>query len=151
MPNEQPRVTRPAGRRLVSRNVFYSYSCRFQDIAAAGGAQSQTITIDGDAPFDWSMSTYQVNVSDGNVTDSSRVVPLATVQISTQDTQRMLNIQAPLANVFGTADKPFVLPRKRRLGIQTRITFDVTNLDTANAIADLWLTLVGEKIFDEVA
>lgn len=138
-------------RRFISRNVFATYAVRINSIAVSGGTGSGTITIDNDAPFIWSMSTYVANITGAAVTDATRVLPLTNVQMSTQDTQRMNNIAVPIPSIFGTADKPFVLPRKRVLATSTKITFDVTNLDSTNVIASLWLVLVGEKAFDEVA
>lgn len=134
---------------LMSRGVnasFYSYACRFQDVAAAG-TQSQTITIDNDADFDAMLATYFAGVDLNNQTASSLLIPLALIEILTQDTQRMMNIAHPVTALFGDARQPMVMPRPRRFARRTVITFNLTNLDADTAIDNLWLCFIGQKVY----
>lgn len=126
---------------------FYTYAAFFTAIAAGGGTQSQTITIDQDADFDAVMqSMFAYGATADNQTDSTRVLPNATVEVFTQDTQRMTNIPVPIAAVFGSGEAPLVLPRARRYEKQTLITFKVTNNDPS-VVLNLWLCLIGNKVY----
>lgn len=126
---------------------FYTYAAFFTAIPAGGGSQSQTITIDQDADFDAVMqSFFAYEATADNQTDATRILPNATVEMFTQDTQKMTNIPVPIAALFGSGEAPMVLPRARRFEKQTLITLKVTNNDPS-AVLNLWLNLIGNKVY----
>lgn len=123
---------------------FYTFGVMFDNLNG-GGSDSQQIVIDNDADFDWHAGTYVAMADAVNYTDSTRIIPSVTVDIQTQDTQRLSNIALPLGAWFGDGRLPLVLPAVRRLARRTVVTFNVANLSATTI--DLWLVLIGKKVY----
>jgi hypothetical protein len=142
---QQPTFANPSP--MVSSNrAFYTYAARFTAVPSAGASSPvQSITIDNDADFDWMYSTYMATIGDVAQTLGTELIPIALVDIATQDTQRMSNLPVPIPSVFGDGRQPLVLPTARRLARRTQIQFTVTNLGADNI--NLWLMLIGQKVF----
>lgn len=124
----------------------YTFGVFFEDLTGSGGTGQQQLIIDNDADFDWHASTYVASADPiQDYTDSTRLIPAITLDIQTQDTQRISNIPLPLGVWFGDGRLPLVLPAVRRLARRTVVTFNATNLGSSTL--NLWLGLIGKKVY----
>lgn len=125
---------------------FYSFGVFFEDITGNGGTAQQQLIIDNDADFDWHAGTFTASADPiQDYTESTRLIPAITLDIQTQDTQRISNIPLPLGVWFGDGRLPLVLPAVRRLARRTVVTFNAVNLGASTL--NLWLCLIGKKVY----
>lgn len=142
MASLQPPIQRPP----PADYSYYTYGVFLEDITSGGGTKQGQIIIDNDADFDWHAGTFTASADPvQDYTDSTRVIPAITLDIQTQDTQRISNIPLPLGVWFGDGRLPLVLPAVRRLARRTVVTFNATNLGSAQL--NLWLALIGKKAY----
>lgn len=142
---------------MNARNIeFFVYSAKFDNtsLIAATGKQSQTIKIQNDADFVWMAAHYQADVAAAGQTDSSRVIPLATVLMTNGGTNRILSttqlasgddLGVPIPSVFGGRE-PLYLPKPLLLIKNSTFTLVVNNFDAAQAY-NIRLSLIGYKVF----
>ena len=142
MASLQPPIQRPP----PADYSYYTYGVFLEDITSGGGTKQASIIIDNDADFDWHAGTFTASADPvQDYTDSTRLIPAITLDIQTQDTQRLGNIPLPLGVWFGDGRLPLVLPAVRRLARRTVVTFNATNLGSAQL--NLWLALIGKKVY----
>ena len=80
-------------------------------------------------------------------TDSSRVIPVATVLITDSGSGRQfMDSDVPVASIFGTGALPFVLPQPKIVSARSNLTVKVTNL-TAGTTYNIRLAFIGVKLF----
>lgn len=135
------------GRAYVARD-FYVYE---EDFAAAdftaGAALNGSIEIQADSDFVWQKATYFADIAAASQTDSSRVIPLATVQlIDTGSGRNLFESAVAVPSVFGVGELPFVLPIPRLFFARSTIQVQVTNFN-ASAAYNMRLSFVGYKAY----
>ena len=81
-------------------------------------------------------------------TESTRVIPLVTMQVTDSGSGRNL-FESPVAvpSLFGTGELPFILPTPKLFSARSTITIAVANFDTA-ATYNLRFSFIGYKAFD---
>lgn len=125
---------------------FYIYEFESLGLAAAATSQDQ-MQIQSDADFSWIKSTFQADIASATQTDSSRVIPNATVQIRDAGSGRnFFDAPIPIPSFFGTGEIPFILPVKQILRLNTNLICEFVNFDAA-ATYDIRLALIGVKRF----
>jgi hypothetical protein len=124
--------------------AFYTYGVQFTGLVASS-SDTESIIIDNDADFDWHASTYVAAVAGTDYAEDSRLIPTITIDIQTQDTQRISSIPLPLGAWFGDGRLPLVLPAVRRLARRTVI--NITAANQGAATVNLWLALIGKKLY----
>lgn len=125
---------------------FYVYSAVFAALAF-GASATQNITVQADSDFILQKLTYQADIAAGNVTDSSRIIPLVTVLITDSGSGRQIMDRAiPVATFFGTGNLPFILPNPKVFKARANITIQATNY-SAGTTYNLYLSLIGIKTF----
>lgn len=135
------------GRRYIGKD-FYSYIVEVATLAASGVA-TQQLNIQADADFIWQKATYFATIADAAQTDSSRVIPVATVQITDTSSGRELQSQAVgISAIFGTGELPYILPTPRLFPARSTQKFQFANLDSANAYR-IQLVLSGYKAYPQ--
>ena len=125
---------------------YFVYGVDF-GVVAAGASANGNIQIQADSDFLWRLSTYYVFINGAaNQTESSRVIPAMTVQITDSGSGRQLFNQAlPVSALFGTGELPYPVDPNRIFKARSNISFAVNNI---SAVAyRLFLALHGEKIF----
>ena len=131
------------GKDLIS---MYAHQVTFLALAPAAST-TQIITIESDSDFFWYKATYQADIAAAAQTDSTRVVPLCTVLITDNGSDRQLMRAAvPVPSIFGTGETPFILPAPHKFLASASVTVQVTNFDAA-ATYNLRLQFVGYKKF----
>ena len=141
MPNEQPIQPR---QRVIKD--FYVYEEDFLALTQ-GSTAIGSINIQADSDFVVQKLTYFADIAVAVQTDSNRVIPLITVQITDSGSGRnLMEAPVPIANVFGTGQLPFILPQPKLFLARTTITVSVTNF-SASTDYNLRLSLTGYKVF----
>ena len=144
MPQDQFAI---GGRQYVARD-YYVYE---EDFAAAsftaGAALNGSIEIQADSDFVWQKASFFADIAAAAQTDSSRVLPLSTVQlIDTGSGRNLFENAVPVPSVYGTGELPFVLPIPRLFFARSTIQVQVTNFSAATAYG-LRLSFIGYKAY----
>lgn len=137
------------GKVYVARD-YYVYE---EDFAAAsltaGATLQQSIDVQADSDFIWQKAVYMADIAGAAQTDSSRVIPLCTVQlIDTGSGRNLFESAVPVPSVFGSGQLPFVLPVPRLFFARSTIQVQVTNYSAATAYG-LRLSLIGYKAYPQ--
>jgi len=128
---------------------FYAYQFPvFSNIAVAGN-QTQSITIQNDADFEMREIVYYFNLANAAFTSSARPIPNCTLMLlDTGAGRQLFSNPVPIANIATHGDstrKPIMWPKifARNATIQAQ----VVNFDAAVNTGQLYITLVGRKLF----
>ena len=124
----------------------FTYTANFLAIAAAG-VVSVNVPIQADADFMIQAQAQFSDIAAAIQTDSSRVIPVATVLITDSGSGRQfMDSDVPVASIFGTGALPFVLPQPKIVSARSNLTVKVTNL-TAGTTYNIRLAFIGVKLF----
>lgn len=125
---------------------WYLYEWQTLALAPAGNA-TVSINIQSDADFIATKLTYFADIAAAAQTDSTRVIPLVTIQITDTGSNRQ-QFDAPIAipAVLGTGELPYMLPVSQRYRRNSSINCDFVNFDAA-VTYNLRLYLHGWKVF----
>ena len=125
---------------------FFVYETDFSALAA-GTSQTSNFTIQQEADFWLSKITLTADIAAGAQTDSTRVIPLATILINdTGSGRNLMSSAVPLASIFGTGGLPFILPRQRIFVASSVVNITLTNYSAATDY-NIRLSFIGEKAF----
>lgn len=131
--------------RAAVRVDHYTYVVNF-GVLNPGATLPGVINIEEDAAFDLRALSFFAYAG-ATQTAASRLLPNVRVQFFTQDSRRFMSQAVALPALFGDGQNVFTLPRARRFGRRTNITWEVTNND-AGALTSLQILMIGEKVFD---
>lgn len=125
---------------------FFIYEVDFSALAS-GASQTNSFTIQQEADFLLTKITLQADIGAAGQTESTRVIPLATIMINdTGSGRNLMSSAVPLANIFGTGGLPFILPRQRLFVASSVVNITLTNFGAANTY-NIRLSFIGEKAF----
>jgi hypothetical protein len=111
---------------------------------AVNQLQPATINIDQDGDFIWMLAMYS-----HTDTTSPQVNGGSLITVSDQGSGRQLiKRPVPIADVFGTAQRPFILPYYHRFARSGSIDIQLTNQGIAAQVVRL--TFAGTKIFSNI-
>lgn len=121
---------------------FFTYSVLFEGVLA-GSSSSGSIQIEADSDFQVQKLTVVAEIA-----DTVSVLPNATVTIiDTGSGRQLMNQATPVAGLFGTGQLPFILPTPKIFLARSTISFTLANIDAADDFTNLWLNLIGKKLF----
>lgn len=151
---QAPTVNNPALPILNDPNIlaedWYNYSTVFTSVAAST-SYTNSIQIEADSDFEiLKLEQYTIaSASEATPqTAGASTVPDCTVLlIDTGSGRQLMNIALPIFTIFGTAQLPFILPKSKRLFARSTLSVQITNLNTAQAYAYIYLSFSGRKIF----
>ena len=133
------------GKRLINSR-FYTYTTT-HSLVAAGATDSKTFTVGSDSDFFLVKMSMFADIAGAAQTDSSRVIPLMTVQLTeTTNGNQMFDVPVPVASMFGTGQIPFILPREKFFPAKSVVSVDVANFSAATTYS-LRLTFVGYRAY----
>ena len=125
---------------------FYIYEEDFASIAN-GASSTGTINIQADSDFVLQKMTYFADISAAVQTNSSRVIPLATILVTDSGSGRNLMESAvPISSIMGTGNVPFILPKPKLFKARTTISITVANFSASTTYA-IRLSFIGYKVF----
>lgn len=125
---------------------FYSYTQRAVLAGVVGNTAVLTYQIEADSYFYMNAISYQADTALANVTDSTNIIPLATLVIFDSGSGRQLMANpVPFNCIAGYNGAPFRLPKPRRFTSTAQITVTIVNY---SAIAyNISLTFSGFKVY----
>jgi hypothetical protein len=140
-------TARPQAPQAAQLRDFFVYELDFDAIAAAGGTATGQIQIQADSDFELQKLTHFSDVADAAQTESGRVLPLVTMQITDTGTGRnMFSAPVPIPALMGDGRIPFVLPTTKVFSRNASVSFVLSNY-SADTIYNVKLQLIGAKIF----
>jgi len=125
----------------------YIYTAEVASIANSASA-NDSFTIEADADFELHKLTYIAAIADLTQTESSRVVPLVTVIItSTGSGRQLMDAAVPIPSMFGTGEIPFILPQPKIFKARSAIQVTFQNYSNATTYTNVKLAFIGVKRF----
>lgn len=132
---------------LVEDFFTYSTPNPFSNIAVGGNA-TQQIQIQADSDFLIQKLCYYTNTA--NVAQTANSIPIPNLSCIITDTgsgRQLMNTAIPVANIFGTGQNPFILPKPKLIAASSNLQIQVFNFDAAVATQQLYLAFIGVKIY----
>ena len=131
---------------------WYSYTATVPSASFGAAATYQaTISIEADSYFYLNALSYQADIAGGALTESTNVLPIATVVILDTGSGRQLMAQpASLVAIAGDGKRPYRLPKPRRFAPTSQIVLTFVNLSAATAY-NIRFTLHGFKVYSQQA
>lgn len=118
---------------LSQREDFYIYELDFNGFTH-GTTATNSFTVQTDSNFIWQYGMYWCEGTGTltGLTNSTLVVPFATIAIQDASSGRQLT-SAPVqvSSMFGTAERPFILPFPRYFRANTQLMVTAVNYDSA--------------------
>lgn len=128
------------------RRDFFVYGINFQAVAPQSSTQG-AIQIQADSDFELQKLTFFADEALADETDSSRVLPLATIQLIDTGTGRQLfNTPIPIPAIMGDGKIPFILPTTKVYAANSSVTVAVANYSGTSTYG-IRIALIGTKIF----
>lgn len=131
---------------MASIRDFFVYEADFAGLNAAASANNN-VNIQADSDFLLQKITYQADIAGGAQTSSTVVIPLCTIQLTDGGSGRSLfALPAPIPNIFGTGQIPFILPTPKIFAAKSTLTITVANYSNSTAY-NIRLSFIGAKLF----
>jgi len=125
---------------------FYVYNENF-DALVSGASSTGNINIQADSDFVLQKLTFFADISGNAQTNSDRVVPLCSIQITDSGSGRQLfEFATPVSSIFGTGELPFILPTPKLFPARSTITINVANFSDSTDY-NLKFAFIGYKVF----
>lgn len=125
---------------------WYVYTVPLTSIAAAANATA-SLNIRAHADFIIHKLTMFADVAGAVETDSSRVLPLVTLQITdTGAGKNFFSDVTPIPSLFGSGSLPFILPGPRRVAANSTLQFAYNNISAATTYR-IYLSLIGVEVY----
>ena len=129
-------------------NAVYYAAGAANALAAGANNIPAIINIQADSDFLILNQTYDANQLNAARTNTALPVPNINLLISdTASSANMSDVAVPVANIFGTAQQPYILPTPKLLKANSNLQILATNVDAA-AGYNLRLSFNGVKIYN---
>lgn len=139
------------GKSSDGRNLHLSpfiYSLNVTSITA-GGSASDVINIENDSQFVWVKTTCFADIAGAAQTESSRVIPLVTLQIKDGGSARdFFDEPQPLGNMSGFGELPHILPAPFVFSNNANVIGSFTNYSNATTYENLYVSLIGYRVYE---
>jgi len=114
---------------------------------AAGVSVTTNIAIQADADFEIHKLTMFADIAGAAQTDSTRVLPNASILIrDTGSGRQLMNVAVALASLFGTGEEPFIMTVPKIIKARSNLEVTITSFEAANT-NNISVNFIGAKIF----
>lgn len=140
-------VRKPAPRMAVPRPArdFFVYGLNLT--AVANSPATGAIQIQADSFFELQKLSFFADVGGAAQTQSSRVLPLCTLQITDTGTGRQVfNTPIAIPAIMGDGQIPFILPTVKSFAPNSSVQISLANYSAADDY-NIRLALIGTKVF----
>lgn len=128
------------------RTDFYVYEAEALALVSLTAA-TDIITIEADSNFVLQKLNYIADIAAAAFTDSTRPIPLITIQLTdTGSGRNLMSNPVPIPSIFGTGQLPFILPNPRVFLRNSTIQVAFANFDAA-VTYNIRLSFIGYKIY----
>jgi hypothetical protein len=132
----------------AKKGIFFVYQTPNIAALAPAASNPQVIQFDQDSNFLLTKIAYFVDLAGAVQTDSSRVLPLITLQITDSgNSQGFMNAPVPIPALLGDGRLPFVLPQPLIVRPNATLQFSFTNYSAATTYNNVRIDLIGVKRF----
>lgn len=149
-PQQQAALAAAAGRtgqRLIADEFFIYTTGRPAAALAAAASSITNISIQADSDFLIEKTTFSADVAAAAQTFNTQVIPHANVTlVATSSGRQLMNVQAPLAGLFGTGQLPFIWPRSYLIPASSILQITLVSFEAANANF-ITLNFIGRKLY----
>ena len=129
---------------------YFVYTVNLGSLAAAATANVNA-AISADSDFWMTGLTFFSDLALAAQTDSTRVIPLITLQMTDTGSGRQLfSAATPLCNIAGYGALPYRLIHPRYFGRSTTIQLTDANYSAATTYTNTFISLIGFKIFSNI-
>lgn len=129
--------------------AYSIYSLNLAAALNAGLSASASQKIDTSSQFVWVKGTYSCDLAGAAQTDSTRVIPLVTVQLTDTGSERQLfDVPQAIPAIFGTGEIPAILPVPYLFAKNAQISGLFANYSAATNYSRMQLTLIGYRVYD---
>jgi hypothetical protein len=126
----------------------YTYSFLVTSVAN-GASATQNVSIEANSPFVWEKSAYFCDIAGAVQTDSSRVIPLVSLQLTDSGSGRQLFDRAqPIPIIAGEQGIPALLSAPYVFDPNSSINGVFANYSNATTYANLYFTMIGYRVFE---
>lgn len=136
----------PRTGRVFSEDLYFYTAPVLASIAPGITAPPILIPFQEDSVFEWNSTTFQCQTASTGGFIISPNITLAMMDTSSQ--KSVANIATPIANICGSGQLPFICPVPRRFMPNGGLQLTYTNIDASITYLNIYLTLIGRKIFD---
>jgi hypothetical protein len=106
------------------------------------------LPIDASAPFVWCKTAYWASIASAAQTDSARVIPLATLQITdTGSAQPFFDVPQFIPTIAGHEGLPQILEAPYVFGASSSINSVFTGVVAATTYSALRVSLIGYRVY----
>ena len=139
-PSRPPVQPRPGPRR-----DFFVYALELT--VTANSSTAGAIQIQADSSFELQKLSFFADIALADQTQSSRVLPLVTLQITDTGTGRFIfNSPVPIPAIMGDGQIPFILPTVKTFSPNSSVQITLANYSAATDY-NVNLALIGSKVF----
>jgi hypothetical protein len=129
---------------------YFIYTVNLGSLAAAATANVNA-AISADSDFWLTGLSYQSDLAGAALTDSTRQIPLITLQITDTGSGRQLfSAVTPINNIAGEGGTPYRLIHPRFFARSTTIQLAAVNYSAATTYTNTFISLLGFKIFANI-
>lgn len=132
----------------AKKGIFFIYQSPNIAALAPGATTPNAIQFDQDSNFVLQKISYFVDIAGAVQTDSTRVLPLVTIQITDSgNSQGFMNAPVPIPALLGDGRLPFVLPQPMIVRPNATLQFSFANYSAATTYNNVRVDLIGVKRF----
>lgn len=127
---------------------FFTYTFPVFSNVGVGATVTANLVIDASADFEVLQLQQFTNIANAAFVMNTRPIPNAAIMLTDSGSGRnLMNTPTPLASIAGTGEFPYNLPQPRLLARSSTLICALTNFDAAVATYQIYISLVGRKIF----
>lgn len=140
-----PPPRKPVQARPAPARDFFVYSLEVTVTANSPGTGA--IQIQADSYFELQKLSFFADVAGASETQSSRVLPLCTLQITdTGSGRQVFNTPVPIPAIMGDGQIPFILPTVKAFAPNSSVQLSFANYSSADDY-HMYIALIGSKVF----
>lgn len=127
---------------------FFVYEVDTVGGLAPNATAALNFQVQADSDFKWIKSAYVADIAAAAYDDSTRPIPNVTVLITdTGSGRQLMSVAAPIPNLFGTGQLPFIMPVPRIFKARSSVAVTLANYDAA-VTYNIRLSFIGTKLFE---
>lgn len=130
-------------------DIFFYQFPRIQNVAAGAAAAPVTVQIQHDSDFEWLCGSFHFDLAQAAFQWNTTPIPNMSLNIiETGSGKQLMNANVPVGALFGAPGRePIALPQPKIFTRDSVVSITATNFDAAVATGDLWLTMIGRKLY----
>jgi len=127
---------------------FYIYLASFGNLAA-GASTVQNLQVQSDSNFEWIETTVYGNLHGATPPFTDNILlPINITIIDSGSSRQLFSAPLPVSMFAGNGKQAFILPVTRFFQARSNIQITAQNTDAVSQYDNLFLALIGRKLFN---